>query len=114
MTVRRTQKTLRYRERAVACFKALATGDAIGKQTEMLSHPDVTARAALEAPQALPVEYALDHGWSRNDALGPSKHVSAERPASLGKIADDRSHLSRAARNSREGRSTSRLLTLRD
>jgi ADP-ribosylglycohydrolase len=41
MTVWRTQKTLRYRERAVACFKALATGDAIGKQTEMLSHPDV-------------------------------------------------------------------------
>lgn len=32
---------MRYRERAVACFKALATGDAIGKQTEMLSHPDV-------------------------------------------------------------------------
>ena len=30
-----------YRERVVACFKALATGDAIGKQTEMLSHPDV-------------------------------------------------------------------------
>lgn len=29
------------RERAVACFKALATGDAIGKQTEMLSHADV-------------------------------------------------------------------------
>ena len=32
---------MRYRERVVACFKALATGDAIGKQTEMLSHPDV-------------------------------------------------------------------------
>jgi len=32
---------LRYRERAVACFKALATGDAIGKQTEMLSYTDV-------------------------------------------------------------------------
>ena len=29
------------RERVVACFKALATGDAIGKQSEMLSHPDV-------------------------------------------------------------------------
>jgi len=32
---------LRHRERAVACFKALATGDAIGKQTETLSHADV-------------------------------------------------------------------------
>jgi ADP-ribosylglycohydrolase len=32
---------LRYTERVVACFKALARGDAIGKQTEMLSHPDV-------------------------------------------------------------------------
>jgi len=32
---------LSYRERVVACFKALATGDAIGKQTEMLSHSDV-------------------------------------------------------------------------
>ena len=30
-----------YRERVVACFKALASGDAIGKQTETLSHPDV-------------------------------------------------------------------------
>ena len=30
-----------YRERIVACFKALATGDAIGKQTEMVSHHDV-------------------------------------------------------------------------
>lgn len=30
-----------YRQRVVACFKALASGDAIGKQTEMLSHSDV-------------------------------------------------------------------------
>ena len=30
-----------YRARAVACFKALASGDAIGKQTETLSHSDV-------------------------------------------------------------------------
>jgi ADP-ribosylglycohydrolase len=29
------------RERVVACFKALASGNAIGKQTETLSHPDV-------------------------------------------------------------------------
>jgi ADP-ribosylglycohydrolase len=28
-------------ERVIACFKALATGDAIGKQTEMLSRADV-------------------------------------------------------------------------
>ena len=28
-------------DRAVACFKALATGDAIGKQTETLAHHDV-------------------------------------------------------------------------
>jgi len=32
---------LNYGERVVACFKALAIGDAIGKQTEMLSYPDV-------------------------------------------------------------------------
>jgi len=32
---------LGYTQRVVACFKALATGDAIGKQTEMLSHSDV-------------------------------------------------------------------------
>ena len=30
-----------YTQRVVACFKALASGDAIGKQTEMLSHSDV-------------------------------------------------------------------------
>ncbi|MBZ5492727.1 MAG: ADP-ribosylglycohydrolase family protein [Acidobacteriia bacterium] len=30
-----------YEERAVACFKALAIGDAIGKQTETLSYSDV-------------------------------------------------------------------------
>jgi len=41
MTVWRNQRILKYRERVVACFKALATGDAIGKQTEMLSYPDV-------------------------------------------------------------------------
>jgi len=29
------------RERAAACFKGLATGDAIGKQTETLAHSDV-------------------------------------------------------------------------
>jgi ADP-ribosylglycohydrolase len=28
-------------DRAIACFKGIATGDAIGKQTEMLSHADV-------------------------------------------------------------------------
>ena len=28
-------------ERVIGCFKALATGDAIGKQTEMLSRADV-------------------------------------------------------------------------
>jgi hypothetical protein len=32
---------LRYLDRAVACFKALASGDAIGKQTETLSRADV-------------------------------------------------------------------------
>jgi ADP-ribosylglycohydrolase len=32
---------LGYIQRVVACFKALASGDAIGKQTEMLFHPDV-------------------------------------------------------------------------
>ncbi len=30
-----------FQERVIGCFKALATGDAIGKQTEMLSSPDV-------------------------------------------------------------------------
>lgn len=34
-------KGLGYRERVVACLKALASGDAIGKQTEMLPHADV-------------------------------------------------------------------------
>jgi ADP-ribosylglycohydrolase len=34
-------QSLNYGERVVACFKALAIGDAIGKQTEMLSYPDV-------------------------------------------------------------------------
>jgi len=34
-------KSLDYTERAVACFKALASGDAIGKQTETLSPTDV-------------------------------------------------------------------------
>jgi ADP-ribosylglycohydrolase len=34
-------QTLRNTQRVVACFKALASGDAIGKQTEMLSHSDV-------------------------------------------------------------------------
>lgn len=37
----RVSKILGYRERVVACFKALASGDAIGKQTETLSHADV-------------------------------------------------------------------------
>jgi ADP-ribosylglycohydrolase len=32
---------LSYRGRVIACFKALASGDAIGKQTEALSHPEV-------------------------------------------------------------------------
>jgi len=32
---------MHYKDRVVACFKALASGDAIGKQTETLSHPDV-------------------------------------------------------------------------
>ena len=32
---------MEYRARAVACFKALASGDAIGKQTETLSHSGV-------------------------------------------------------------------------
>ncbi|NIW98406.1 MAG: hypothetical protein GWN13_09235 [Phycisphaerae bacterium] len=30
-----------YKERIIACFKGLATGDAIGKQSEMLSHAEV-------------------------------------------------------------------------
>ena len=34
-------KSLDYTERAVACFKALASGDAIGKQTETLSRAGV-------------------------------------------------------------------------
>jgi len=34
-------QTSEYRQRVLACFKALASGDAIGKQTEMLSHPEV-------------------------------------------------------------------------
>jgi ADP-ribosylglycohydrolase len=33
--------TMRFQERVIGCFKALATGDAIGKQTEMLSRADV-------------------------------------------------------------------------
>lgn len=32
---------MEHTQRVVACFKALASGDAIGKQTEMLSHSDV-------------------------------------------------------------------------
>lgn len=30
-----------FEDRALGCFKGLATGDAIGKQTEMLSRADV-------------------------------------------------------------------------
>src|ERR1700722_17939580 len=30
-----------YKERAIGCFKGLATGDAIGKQTEMLTRADI-------------------------------------------------------------------------
>jgi ADP-ribosylglycohydrolase len=30
-----------FRDRVIACFKGLATGDAVGKQTEMLAHADV-------------------------------------------------------------------------
>ena len=33
--------SMRYEERVIGCFKALAIGDAIGKQTEMLSRTDV-------------------------------------------------------------------------
>jgi ADP-ribosylglycohydrolase len=33
--------SMRFQERVIGCFKALATGDAIGKQTEMLSRADV-------------------------------------------------------------------------
>jgi ADP-ribosylglycohydrolase len=33
--------TSEYKQRALACFKALASGDAIGKQTEMLSYREV-------------------------------------------------------------------------
>ncbi len=32
-----------YKERVIGCFKALATGDAIGKQTEMLTRADIRA-----------------------------------------------------------------------
>jgi ADP-ribosylglycohydrolase len=32
---------MQFQERVIGCFKALAIGDAIGKQTEMLSRPDV-------------------------------------------------------------------------
>jgi ADP-ribosylglycohydrolase len=32
---------MQFREREIACFKALATGDAIGKQTETLSRAGV-------------------------------------------------------------------------
>jgi ADP-ribosylglycohydrolase len=32
---------MRFSQRVIGCFKALATGDAIGKQTEMLSRADV-------------------------------------------------------------------------
>lgn len=32
---------MRFQERVIGCFKALATGDAIGKQTEMLSRAEV-------------------------------------------------------------------------
>lgn len=34
-------QTAEYRQRVLACFKALASGDAIGKQSEMLSHREV-------------------------------------------------------------------------
>jgi ADP-ribosylglycohydrolase len=34
-------QTSEYKQRVLACFKALASGDAIGKQTEMLSHREV-------------------------------------------------------------------------
>ena len=30
-----------YEERVIGCFKGLATGDAIGKQTEMLTGADI-------------------------------------------------------------------------
>ena len=33
--------SMQFQERVIGCFKALATGDAIGKQTEMLSRADV-------------------------------------------------------------------------
>src|ERR1017187_8651942 len=33
--------SMRFQERVIGCFKSLATGDAIGKQTEMLSRVDV-------------------------------------------------------------------------
>ena len=32
---------MQFSQRVIGCFKALATGDAIGKQTEMLSRADV-------------------------------------------------------------------------
>ena len=32
---------MRYEDRVIACFKGLATGDAVGKQTETLSRSDV-------------------------------------------------------------------------
>lgn len=35
------QGTPTFRDRVIACFKGLATGDAVGKQTEMLAHADV-------------------------------------------------------------------------
>jgi len=34
-------RSSKFKQRVVACFKALASGDAIGKQTEMLSHAQV-------------------------------------------------------------------------
>ena len=33
--------SMRYEERVIGCFKGLATGDAIGKQTETLTRTDV-------------------------------------------------------------------------
>ena len=32
---------MQFQKRVIGCFKALATGDAVGKQTEMLSRADV-------------------------------------------------------------------------
>jgi hypothetical protein len=71
---------MQFSHRVIGCFKALATGDAIGKQTETLSRADVQLQAGLqsvECAERLGINKEVGPRTSRDDF---ERSVSIEIP----------------------------------